>query len=174
MRQHSPDACTADDISPTTSQSRRASAISQHASDLCHRHAGALYSLARLLYQDTERAEEAAVTALAQAAAVDDGPAGLAQERRALASRLVRDHRRHTADHGGVPDHPAGFLTQQERALLGLVLFGGLTGRQAASVTGVSYASAALGLRSLLRRANAQGGVGPAPSPTAAVRGAEQ
>lgn len=107
---------------------------------LYDRHADALYSLALLLCTDADRSAEVVVAALAHAG---NSPVGIESddERRRLAVDVWR-----TCPHDGRD----GAL--QEQGVLGLVLFGCHTYRQAAVLTGVTAESAALGLRSVLHQ----------------------
>lgn len=130
------------------------------AGELYERHADALYSLARLLCQDSPGAEEAFVTILADAGPTLVNMTPEAQ-RRCLAADLWHRHRRRTAATSAVPDRlPApraprdgsAWQRGQEQALLGLVMFGSHTYTQAADLVGVPAQTAASHLRTGLRR----------------------
>ncbi|MGW0667572.1 hypothetical protein [Streptomyces sp. NPDC002746] len=123
------------------------------------RHGDALFSLALLLCRDVDRAVDAVVATVTQACATASDPMSDAR-RKSLAADLWH---RYASDPGaqaspqspppGCLPHPDGQSGEQEQALLGLVLFGCHTYGQAAALIGVSAPSAAVHLRSVLRRA---------------------
>ncbi|MBP0460009.1 hypothetical protein [Streptomyces montanisoli] len=181
MKQNSPDTRAVEDIAKGTRADREATETRRHASDLYGRHAEALYSFALFLYQDAGQAEEALVTTLAWGAAARVGrPADTGAERRLLTSRLLLGHRRSTAGRSGHLDRPERRhastipLSLHEKTVLGLVMFGELTYRQAASLTGASAASVADRLRSLLHRANTFDEGRPVPPVRTATREGRQ
>lgn len=123
------------------------------------RHGEALFSLALLLCQDADRAVEAVVATVTQACLTASDPVPDA-EWQSLATdlwhRYADDPDPRSSDPDPVPSspsHPDGPSGIQEQALLALVLFGCHTYGKAAALTGVSVPSAAMHLRSVLRRA---------------------
>ncbi|MER6188612.1 hypothetical protein [Streptomyces cyaneofuscatus] len=101
------------------------------------RHGDALFSLALLLCRDADRAADAVVAALTRADLTTS----------ALSPDVKRQHL--AAD---LWNRCAG-VSQQDQALLGLVVFGGHTYGQAAALIGLPASSAAGRLRTLLHRA---------------------
>ncbi|MFE2376587.1 hypothetical protein [Streptomyces sp. NPDC059398] len=127
------------------------------------RHGDALFSLALLLCRDLDRAVEAVVATVTQvpASASDVTPEA---ERHRLAADLWHRCAGASAGSGEGPVLPSqantpaesdGSSSEQEHALLGLVLFGSHTYGQAAALIGVAPPSAALRLRSVLRLGSA-------------------
>ncbi len=127
-------------------------------SEFYDRHAGPLYSLALLICEDCEVAAEAVVATMTQTWATCGNRKDEVLRRR-LAAQVWRrcTEARRTAPpqslawaHGSTtPESTEGHPGQQQ-ALLGLVLFGCHTYRQAAALLGLSAPAAALQLRSVL------------------------
>lgn len=123
------------------------------------RHGDALFSLALLLCRDVDRAVDAVVATATQAHTMASGSMPDAERQ-----RLAADLWRRCADvpHSRLPQaNPVSLhdvdrsdaSSEQEQALLGLVLFGCHTYGQAAARIGLSAPTAAAHLRSVLRRA---------------------
>lgn len=129
--------------SPSAGQARAGTALAVY-----HRHGDALFSLALLLCRDADSAADAvvAIVARSEPEAADAAPDA---ERRRLAADLWG----RWADEPGPPGSEAdGSSSEQANALLGLMMFGCHTYRQAAAIVGVSAPTAAAQSRSILRR----------------------
>ncbi|MFD3647687.1 hypothetical protein ACFWVT_32540 [Streptomyces cyaneofuscatus] len=135
MAPHTPDQLPRDSVPSGAPEVRRVRA--QEALADYDRHGGALFSLALLLCRDADRAADAVVATLTRAdlTAPDLSPD---VKRQHLAADLW--------------NRCAG-VSRQDRALLGLVVFGGHTYGQAAALIGLPASSAAGRFRTLLHRA---------------------
>ncbi|MGW8728451.1 hypothetical protein ACWGNF_20750 [Streptomyces sp. NPDC055808] len=126
------------------------------------RHGDALFSLALLLCRDVEWAVEAVVATVTQGCGtVSDSASDVQRQElaadlwhRYAAGSQARQGTSGSAYRPGDTDDSA-WLGQQQ-ALLGLVLFGCHTYEQAAALIGISAPTAALHLRTVLRRAAAE------------------
>lgn len=141
---------------PSIGRVRASTALGIH-----DRHGEALFSLALLLCRDVDRAVEAVVATVTQACATASAPVPDAEWQSLAADlwhRYADDPGPRASDPAPDPvpssrSHPDGPSGEQEQALLALVLFGCHTYGKAAARTGVSVPSAAMHLRSVLRRA---------------------
>jgi hypothetical protein len=119
------------------------------------RHGDALFSLAPLLCRDADRAADAVVATVTRACATAPDVAPDEERCRLAVDLWHRCAVAPAAPESVLPSQPYahGPCGGQERAVLGLVLFGCHTDRQAAALIGVSAPSAALPPRSVPYRA---------------------